>query len=658
MFTYGNGDTVSYTYDSMDRQTEKWFGDPAKKVRYYYTLDNSLGVISDEILNTHTRYTYDLAGRVVKEEIRENANSDTGALIRKTTYSYEDGTNRLLSRNDTLFGSSKTTTYVYGNQSQNQMVDAVYSVSYDGADSLHYEYDSLGRRTERMIALEDAPYKAVYTYLDGRTENETTTWIQSVWQDGRTTSYQYDNVGNIIEIAEDGEISCQYTYDDLNQMLTETIDGVTTTYTYDAGGNILSRTKEGQTDTWSYTDPVWKDLLTSYNGQTITYDEVGNPLSYRNGMTMSWTRGMDLSGITQGDNAISYTYDADGIRTSKTVNGATTTYILDGSTILGEKRSDGTTIRYLYDESGTPYAFFYNSQVYYYVYNAQGDVIEIMSTSGSDIATYKYDAWGNVIGIGGDESIAELNPIRYRGYYYDNETGFYYLNSRYYDPEIGRFINADSIVASVGGSVKGYNLFAYCFNNPLNMNDQTGNWPNWIKNTVKWVAKNIVKPVVKTIQNVLSKVNATYSRGINVSGTPSAFIFNLQAGISMDTKGNIAVQGSFGGGVTAGSPGASITAYQSITNAPNIHKLEGSGYQIGGSIGIPVYGVPLAAGGDFNIIPDSTLNTTYLGATANMGFGTPGGEIHVEWGETATWNAIHFNIFDVAENIYIKIMEW
>ena len=145
LFTYGNGDTVSYTYDSMDRQTEKWFGDPAKKVRYYYTLDNSLGVISDEILNTHTRYTYDLAGRVVKEEIRENANSDTGALIRKTAYTYEDGTNRLLSRNDTLFGSSKTTTYVYGNQSQNQMVDAVYSVSYDGADSLHYEYDLLGR---------------------------------------------------------------------------------------------------------------------------------------------------------------------------------------------------------------------------------------------------------------------------------------------------------------------------------------------------------------------------------------------------------------------------------------------------------------------------------------------------------------------------------
>ena len=155
------------------------------------------------------------------------------------------------------------------------------------------------------------------------------------------------------------------------------------------------------------------------------------------------------------------------------MNGATTTYILDGSTILGEKRSDGTTIRYLYDESGTPYAFFYNSQVYYYVYNAQGDVIEIMSTSGSDIATYKYDAWGNVIGIGGDESIAELNPIRYRGYYYDNETGFYYLNSRYYDPEIGRFINADTLLDSTQSQL-GVNLFTYCQNNPVIYSDANG----------------------------------------------------------------------------------------------------------------------------------------------------------------------------------------
>ncbi|HHW46456.1 MAG TPA: hypothetical protein GXX17_06040 [Clostridiales bacterium] len=162
----------------------------------------------------------------------------------------------------------------------------------------------------------------------------------------------------------------------------------------------------------------------------------------------------------------------------------------------------------------------------------------------------------------------------------------------------------------------------------------------------------------KYYQSTQSKVDATYSRGINVSGSPSAFSFNLQGGISIDTKGNVAIQGTFSGGVTGGSPGASITMYQTVTNASNIKNLEGSGYQIGGSVGVPVYGVPLAVGGDFNIIPDTKLNKTYFGVTSNIGFGTSGGEFHVEWGETVTWNQTQFNVFDVMQKIYIKIMEW
>ena len=332
-------------------------------------------------------------------------------------------------------------------------------------------------------------------------------------------------------------------------------------------------------------------------------------------------------------------------------------------------------LSFLYDSSGNPYSMVYcytensvkYSSSYYYVTNLQGDVVALMNANHEIVAEYLYDAWGNILSVtnasgtdlsGNANHIANLNPLRYRGYVYDNETGFYYVSSRYYDPEIGRFINADNTISGINGPMLGYNQFAYSFNNPVNMDDESGNWPKWVKNTVKWVAKNVVKPVVKTVKKTLSKVDATYSRGINVSGTPSAFIFNLQAGISIDTKGNVAIQGSAGGGITGGVPSASITAYQSVTNAPSIAKLEDSGYQIGGSIGVPVYEVPLAVGGDFNIIPDSALNTTYYGATSNVGIGTPGGEFHVEWGETATWNATRFNIFDVAEDVYIKIMEW
>ena len=220
---------------------------------------------------------------------------------------------------------------------------------------------------------------------------------------------------------------------------------------------------------------------------------------------------------------------------------------------------------------------------------------------------------------------------------------------------MGRFLNADSGTDG-GAGLLGYNLFIYAANNPINNSDPSGHWI--IKNAIKWIAKNIVKPAVQIMQKALSKVNATFSRGVNVSGTPSIFTFNLQGGLSLDAKGNVALQGSFSGGVGGGSPSVSATAYQTVTNAPSISKLEGPGYQIGGTVGIPVYGVPLAAGGDFNIIPDSTQNKTYYGITSNVGFGTPGGEFHVEWGETATWRATQFNVFDASKKIYNRIMEW
>ena len=119
-------------------------------------------------------------------------------------------------------------------------------------------------------------------------------------------------------------------------------------------------------------------------------------------------------------------------------------------------------------------------------------MIKILTSGGATAAWYEYDAWGNVVSVGGNASIANLNPIRYRGYYYDAETGFYYLNSRYYDPEICRFINADDIVSSVG-ELAGYNLFAYGLNNPISLEDRSGNWPDWnqLINGVAMVAMGV-----------------------------------------------------------------------------------------------------------------------------------------------------------------------
>ena len=212
---------------------------------------------------------------------------------------------------------------------------------------------------------------------------------------------------------------------------------------------------------------------------TITYDEIGNPLAYRDGYAFTWQYGRRLSSISHNGDSISYTYDPDGIRTSKTVNGTTTKYHVMNGTLLGQTKGSDTIV-FLYDEKGNKYGFDYNGTKYYYIFNVQGDVIGILNQSGSQIVSYQYDPWGKVLSVSGSEAstIGQINPIRYRGYYYDTETGFYYLQSRYYDPTVRRFLNVDSQLAGTA-QVQGYNLFSYCLNNPVNFSDPTGHWPDW-----------------------------------------------------------------------------------------------------------------------------------------------------------------------------------
>ena len=143
-------------------------------------------------------------------------------------------------------------------------------------------------------------------------------------------------------------------------------------------------------------------------------------------------------------------------------------------TLLGQTKGSDTIV-FLYDEKANKYGFDYSGTKYYYIFNVQGDVIGILNQSGNQIVSYQYDPWGKVLSVDGSEAstIGQLNPIRYRGYYYDTETGFYYLQSRYYDPITRRFLNADILVGNVG-SVGQNNLFNYCSNNPVNFADPTG----------------------------------------------------------------------------------------------------------------------------------------------------------------------------------------
>ena len=205
---------------------------------------------------------------------------------------------------------------------------------------------------------------------------------------------------------------------------------------YDNYGNIVS--KNGKTYTY---DSTWKDLLISCDGQSITYDAQGNPTSYL-GHTLTWEKGRQLKSF---DNA-QYTYNANGIRTSKTVNGVEHTFVLDGTKILKESWGSNTIIP-MYDNEDCVCGIIYNDVPYYFFKNLQGDIIAIVNKDAETVAKYTYDAWG-VCTISQDVSdcgIANVNPFRYRGYYYDSEIGLYYLQSRYYNPTVGRFVNADEL---------------------------------------------------------------------------------------------------------------------------------------------------------------------------------------------------------------------
>ena len=320
------------------------------------------------------------------------------------------------------------------------------------------------------------------------------------------------------------------------------------------------------------------------------------------------------------------------------------------------------TLDFFYDESGRPFAFNYSvdggiASTYYYILNLQGDVVQIIDEGGVLQAEYVYSPWGKVISAEGD--LAEINPLRYRGYYYDSETGFYYLQSRYYDPENHRFINADTYASTDSSDAIACNVFAYCLNDPVNRSDSDGNksLKDIAKSAIKGFVKHVVKPVNNWTAKQISKLDFTYSTELGLSGSFGIWNMSGQLGLSIDSGGNVEMQYTVGGAVTTGSS-VSLMNYQTITNAPNVTNLHDDGYQVGASVGVPIYNIPAAAGADINIIPDTDANRTYYGFTSGAGLGTPGMEAHVGWSTTRPVKGIKFNINEIFNSFYDKILGW
>jgi len=196
---------------------------------------------------------------------------------------------------------------------------------------------------------------------------------------------------------------------------------------------------------------------------------------------------MDESQIYYNTNTYSFTYNADGIRTSKTVDGIVHEYVLNGNQITAEKWKVGSKeylLIFLYDANGAPIGMKYwttgntDFSIYFFEKNLQGDIVAVYNAEGEKIGSYTYDAWGRSLGVTGSmaTTLGRRNPFRYRGNVYDEESGLYYLRSRYYDPEMNRFICADSLLGKCG-EVINHNVYTYCNNVPIILADNNGKYP-------------------------------------------------------------------------------------------------------------------------------------------------------------------------------------
>ena len=244
---------------------------------------------------------------------------------------------------------------------------------------------------------------------------------------------------------------------------------------------------------YSYGNSDWKDLLTEYNGTAINYDLSGNPLNWRNASSLTWD-GRRLSGMTLTDGTeLAFEYNADGLRTFKTVGNSTVQYVWNDGSLVAEIR-DGYTMKFLYN-NGEAAGFSYNGADYYYGKDSFGVIRYLYNTSGEVVTTYTYDAWGTVLSVTGTlaETGGTVTPGRNKSDYLDSETGWYSLQSRDYDPAVGRFLNADEVsLLGATNTLLGYDLFSYCENNPVSNDDRFGYWKISLKVDVVAVVLNVI----------------------------------------------------------------------------------------------------------------------------------------------------------------------
>lgn len=543
--TYANGATIEYTYDYRELQSVELKDSPsavATNIAYGYTGKDLTSVTQSR--NGVTQLAYQFTDS--KTQAKMTVSGDLNASY---TYNYDEETGWLTNRTINLENSkTRTEWFTFDGHGVLQSQGNIDHKTLYGYDSL----DRLSTKTQVVGSIERQ--KLQYNYIS-TTEYQTNriSSIYNITNSSRQT-YSYNNRGYISSYNNtlNGD-SYSYIYDGAGRL---TSDGKYT-YAYDTLNNITSKTSSGSTTEYGY----WSGSKTrlqyiSENGikRYFSYDTMGNITNYKGSSTTSsqnlyWTRGNMLShGNIQSGKNFSYQYGADNLRYSKTVNGEETLYYWDGDVLVGEKTGANYT-QYLYDASGI-IGMIYNGAYYYFEKNLFGDVLKAYNVSGTSVASFQYDSYGNVLSKSG--SMWDKVHFRYRGYYYDEETSFYYLQSRYYDPSICRFISADQyeLIGALSKSLGELNLYSYCANNPIIYTDGSG------QSIIFWLILGsiVASGLITGFSAMNNSIEGESKLGAFIGGFVDGAVgaASLAAGIATGGIGGffVTIGGSFIGGFT------------------------------------------------------------------------------------------------------------
>lgn len=566
-YTYGlvtqdtsGKEAIKYTYDSAHRLTNVQIGTTTSYRSILHSINGSTTAVTNAnggvatyntdifgnstscTFDTQTMYsnTFDNRNRLTTSVYLADTSLIAGGTQQTVSYSYDDQDRPLSVTVDQAV--TETMQYnIHGDVTTHNIandVDLTYSYTYgdDSARRLYNigvsdltiapTYDTIGKITGKVVSYSGVPV-ATETVGYATSAGVNTDRLSSYNYGDDTYYYTYDSMNNISSISD----GTTYAYDDLGRLVqsTSTIMG-TRAYTYDNNGNILTRTADGTTYSYSYTSGT--DRLASYNGELCSYDAIGNPTTYR-GKSLTWSHGRQLDKF----DTVYFRYNGMGQRIKKDT--LEFTYDASGNLV---QQSNG--MKFIYDHTGVV-GMEYVNRTYIYRKNPLGDIIAILDESGTAVVEYSYDAWGNYTVVYEKYSgFGNTNPFKYRGYYHDKETGLYYLQSRYYDPETGRFINADTIDYLDPESINGLNLYAYCLNNPVMYTDSTGT--NWWSDFWNSTAGKVVGTIL-VVAAVVALTVATAGIGTAITGA-------LGSGLAASIVG-----GAVGGAISGAIMGAGIS---------------------------------------------------------------------------------------------------